>query len=125
MSTKPGDTPIDVTWEDQKRICVFSRLHKKIQHLKSKHQRLADDLDKLEDASTEVMICDEVKYVFGEAFVDLPSDDVVELLESDKSRLSAEREEVEKELGQLEAALSDLKAQLYAKFGSQIYLEDK
>lgn len=125
MTAKPIDAPIEVTWEDQKRICAFSRLHKKIQHLKSKEQRIVADLGKLEDAETEVMICDEVKYVFGEAFVNLSSDEVAPLLEGEKERLTAEQEQLKKELETLEAAIGDLKAQLYAKFGNQIYLEDK
>lgn len=125
MTAKTNEVPIDVTWEDQQRICTFSRLHKKIQHLKSRQHRMSDDLEKLEDASTEVMICDEVKYVFGEAFVDLPSDEAGDLLEQEKERVLGEKEKVDKELESLEAALTALKAQLYAKFGSQIYLEDK
>lgn len=125
MTAKTNEVPIDVTWEDQQRICTFSRLYKKIKHLKAKQQRISDDLDKIEDASTEVMICDEVKYVFGEAFVDLPSDEAEELLSQQKDRLTGEQEELNKELATLDVALSHLKALLYAKFGSQIYLEEK
>lgn len=125
MSVKPPETPVDVTWEDQKRICAFSRLHKKYQHTKSKQQRIVVDLEKLDDAEQEVMICDEVKYVFGEAFVDVSSDEVATLLDEAKAQLKGENDEFTKELETLEHALQEIKTQLYAKFGSQIYLEDK
>ncbi|KAK7200369.1 Prefoldin subunit [Novymonas esmeraldas] len=122
---KKSDVPIDVTWEDQRNICIFSRLHRRVQTLTRRLKLLADDVEKLDDASTEAMICDEVKYVFGEAFVDVECDEAVDLLDAEKQRLEAEKAEAEAELRGLEAALTELKAQLYAKFGSQIYLEEK
>lgn len=122
---KKSDTPVDVTWEDQRSICIFSRLHRRAQHLQRRTKVLADDIEKLDDASTEVMICDEVKYVFGEAFVDVGCDTAVELLDAEKDRITQEKADVEAELHEVEGALGELKAQLYAKFGSQIYLEDK
>lgn len=124
-TAKTNDVPIDVTWEDQRNICVFSRLHRRVQTLNRRLKLLSDDIEKLDDASTEVMICDQVKYVFGEAFVDVECDDAVELLDAEKTRMEQEKAEVDAELKELAAALNDLKAQLYAKFGSQIYLEEK
>eukprot|EP00796_Vickermania_ingenoplastis_P003840 gene3840-2720_t len=124
-NTKKEDVDINVTWEDQQKICMFSRLYKKLQHLKGKHQRLLDDVEKLDDAVSEVMICSEVKYVFGEAFVDLPADEAGDLLEEAKSELEQQKEEVETEMSALEAALGELKPALYAKFGDQINLEDQ
>ncbi|KAG5502815.1 hypothetical protein JKF63_04583 [Porcisia hertigi] len=120
-----NDVPIDVTWEDQRNICIFSRLHRRVQTLNQRLKLLSGDIEKLDDASTEVMICDEVKYVFGEAFVDVECDQAVDLLDAEKQRVEAEKEEVESELKDLDVALTELKAQLYAKFGSQIYLEEK
>ncbi|KAG5500151.1 hypothetical protein JIQ42_04486 [Leishmania sp. Namibia] len=120
-----NDVPVDVTWEDQRNICIFSRLHRRVQTLNRRLRLLRDDIEKLDDASTEVMICDDVKYVFGEAFVDVECDQAVDLLDAEKRRMESEKEEVEAELKDLDAALRELKAQLYAKFGSQIYLEEK
>ncbi|CAG9575095.1 conserved hypothetical protein [Leishmania major strain Friedlin] len=122
---KKNDVPIDVTWEDQRNICVFSRLHRRAQTLNRRLKLLRDDIEKLDDASTEAMICDEVKYVFGEAFVDVECDQAVDLLDEEKQRIESEKEEVEAELKDLDVTLTELKAQLYAKFGSQIYLEEK
>lgn len=125
VAAKKTDVPIDVTWEDQRNICIFSRLHRRVQALNRRLKLLGDDIEKLDDASTEVMICDEVKYVFGEAFVDVECDNAVDLLDAEKQRMEGEKEEVEAELRELAGALNDLKALLYAKFGSQIYLEEK
>ncbi|CCW63412.1 unnamed protein product [Phytomonas sp. EM1] len=125
MASVKDEVSIDVAWEDQQRICTFSRLHRRIQHLQTRLKLLSDDIEKLDDAGTEVMICDSVKYVFGEAFVDLDPDRATELLEDEKTTLEKEKEGVEEELKELQSALGELKAQLYAKFGSQIYLEDK
>ncbi|CAJ1026381.1 Prefoldin subunit, putative [Leishmania lindenbergi] len=124
-TAKKNDVPVDVTWEDQQNICIFSRLHRRVQALNRRLKLLTDDIEKLDDAGTEVMICDEVKYVFGEAFVDVECDQAVDLLDAEKQRIESEKEEVEAELKDLHVALGELKAQLYAKFGSQIYLEEK
>lgn len=122
---KKDEVPIDVTWEDQRSICTFSRLHRRVQLLLKRQKTLDDDIEKIDDAATEVMISDDVMYVFGEAFVGIDSDKSLELLEAERNRLAEQKSDVDTELKELEEVLGQLKAQLYAKFGSQIYLDDK
>ncbi|CCW70896.1 unnamed protein product [Phytomonas sp. Hart1] len=125
MANVKDEISIDVAWEDQQRICTFSRLHRRIQHLQTRLKLLTDDIEKFEDASTEVMICDSVKYVLGESFVDMDPDRASDLLQEEKTTLEKDKEGAEEELKELQSALGELKAQLYAKFGTQIYLEDQ
>ncbi|CAD2217219.1 hypothetical protein AGDE_03235 [Angomonas deanei] len=124
---KKDDVPVDVSLEDQLKICTFSRFYKRVNYLKQLSQLLADDIEKLDDAATEVMISaeDEVKYVFGESFVAVSNDTITELLEKEKETLEEEKAQVEKELASRQEELASLKAVLYAKFGNQIYLDDQ
>ncbi|EPY30422.1 hypothetical protein STCU_04074 [Strigomonas culicis] len=123
---KPGEVPVDVSLEDQRRICAFSRLHKRVFYLTSLQKLLRDDIEKLDDAITEVMISEEgeVLYVFGESFVKLEDNDAVSThLEEEKAVLEGDLAKVDEELASRKAEQGTLKAELYAKFGSQIYLE--
>lgn len=144
---KDGVVPVDVTWQDQQRICTFSRVHRRLQHLLKRRKAIDDDLEKIDDASTEIMVVDDalmeesaleghdniddaatmsrIKFVFGEAFVDVDADRCGELLDDEKDKLAEDRATIAVEIAELESALEELKVQLKAKFGNQIYLEDK
>ena len=59
----------------------------------------------------------------GEVFVHLSNTDTLERLAAAKSSLQAEMAEVERRCSDHKQTLSDLKVQLYAKFGNNINLE--
>lgn len=125
MASKKDTVPIDVTWVDQQNICLFSRLHRQLLHLRRRESTLTADLEKVDDAATEALISDSAQYVFGECFIAVDPDECGELLEEERGRLAEELAGVQAELAALGAAMEKLKAELYAKFGSQIYLEDQ
>lgn len=125
MASKQEQTPIDVSWEDQRNLCTFGRMNRRFQELDVEIRRRNADIEKLSDAADEILIADDVKYVFGEAFVTLDSDDVGELIESKKNTIESELKALGDEKAALEKAMNQLKSLLYAKFGSQVYLENE
>lgn len=123
MASKRDQTPIDVTWEDQRGLCTFGRMNRRFQELDVEIRRRVNDVEKLTDAADEIIIADDVKYVFGEAFVTLNCDDVAALIDSKKSVIEGELSALQSEKQELEKSMNALKSVLYAKFGSQVYLE--
>ena len=125
MASKKDTQAIDVTWDDQRNICTFGRIHNRYTMLMDMIARKKTDVDALDDACDEVMIADDVKVVFGESFAHLDADQASTVLEAKKALAQQELEELNAEKEKLDAAMKGLKAQLYAKFGSQIYLENE
>jgi len=118
-------TAIDVTWNDQRNICTFGRMHRRFNDLVGEIKRKTDDIEKMNDAGDEILIADEIKHVFGESFIAVDSDTAEKYLASKKAVLEGELALLKKEQSELEQGMKGLKAQLYAKFGNQIYLEDE
>ena len=87
-------------------------------------QKYCEDL---EDASSELMLCDEeqVKYSFGWVFVHMDTDGADTRLESATEEAREEITQLEGEIGDVRKNMDELKGVLYAKFGSAINLEEE
>jgi len=85
------------------------------------------DLQNLEDASDDLLMVDDesapIPFVVGEVFVNLNIEVAKEKLEEAKNKIKRDVENIEAECVNIKAIMSDLKTQLYAKFGSSINLE--
>eukprot|EP00993_Chasmostoma_nieuportense_P006475 NODE_7104_length_466_cov_12.796460_g6938_i0.p1 GENE.NODE_7104_length_466_cov_12.796460_g6938_i0~~NODE_7104_length_466_cov_12.796460_g6938_i0.p1 ORF type:complete len:130 (-),score=54.29 NODE_7104_length_466_cov_12.796460_g6938_i0:23-412(-) len=127
MSTvaKEDEVEVDVTWEDQKMICTFGRLNQRMQEIEAELKEKQEDIEKINDASTEIYIADDTQYVMGETFISMGVDAIEELLEREKSTLQSTSEELTAERVDIEQQMKGMKAQLYAKFGKAIYLENE
>jgi len=79
------------------------------------------------DAVNELVICSlpwqKLSNQIGEVFVHLSQADTVERLTVAKSSVQAEMADLEQRCADYRQTLSDLKVQLYAKFGNNINLE--
>jgi prefoldin subunit 4 len=64
-----------------------------------------------------------LSYHIGEVFFHLDGNQTQEMLESAKTTLQKEMETLKTEAKDIERLLSELKVQLYAKFGTSINLE--
>ena len=64
-----------------------------------------------------------LSYHIGEVFFHLDGDQTQEMLESAKTSLQKEMDTLKTEARDIERVLSELKVQLYAKFGTSINLE--
>ncbi|KAH6662050.1 Prefoldin subunit-domain-containing protein [Halenospora varia] len=123
---KAAGDEVEVRREDQDKINRFSRLHQREivieDELKAKHKEKED----LEDVSNELELVDEdekIPYKIGDGFVSLPLSEV-------QQRLTATTEQIEEEVTALEEKLTtireeqtQLKVELYARFGRSINLE--
>jgi prefoldin subunit 4 len=125
MASKKDTNPIDVQKDDQNNICTFSRQHRRFTQLQKMIVAKKKNIQDISDATDEVFISDEIRFVFGETFVTVDATGAEELLGERAKREKGELADLEAELKQLEEDMKARKAQLYAKFGSQIYLENE
>ncbi len=125
MTSKAGDS-IDIKLEDQQKINAFSKLHLKQKELNIQLAKLDEDRKKLEDCLEELELTDleAVDFQFAECFVLTGTDKAKEITEgriadinSNIAKKSAARADIKKNIDQL-------KAELYAKFGNNINLEE-
>ncbi|XP_043945974.1 prefoldin subunit 4 [Protopterus annectens] len=124
---KKAAEDVNVTFEDQRKINTFARNTSRITELKEEIEIKKKQLQNLEDASDDIMLmeddCMRVPYKIGDVFISHSQDETQEMLEAAKETLQAEIKTLELRVETIQKILSDLKVQLYAKFGSNINLE--
>ncbi|KAH8751184.1 Prefoldin subunit-domain-containing protein [Hyaloscypha finlandica] len=121
-----GSDEIEVRREDQDKINKFSRLHQREigleDELKVKHKEKED----LDDISTELELADEddkIPYRIGDSFISLPLPEVQEMLSANTTKIEEEVSVLEGKLATVREEMSELKVELYARFGRSINLE--
>ncbi|XP_041059734.1 prefoldin subunit 4 [Carcharodon carcharias] len=118
---------VNVTFEDQQKINKFARNNNRLIELKEEIELKKKQLQNLEDASDDIMMLDEdavlVPYQIGEVFISHSQDETQEMLEAAKQSLQGEIQALQTRVETIQQVLSDLKVQLYAKFGNNINLE--
>lgn len=120
------NTATEVSWEDQQKINAFSALigvrDEKSDFLKA----IKEEKEYLDDLALEIELLDEdekVQHKIGDIFVFLEVQKAVEKVEEENRALSIKIEHAESVVDELDGRLKSLKAELYAKFGSNINLE--
>ncbi|XP_051887366.1 prefoldin subunit 4 [Pristis pectinata] len=118
---------VNVTFEDQQKINKFARNNNRLIELREEIELKKKQLQNLEDASDDIMMLDEdavlVPYQIGEVFISHSQDETQEMLEAAKQSLQDEIQALQSRVEAIQQVLSDLKVQLYAKFGNNINLE--
>jgi len=121
-----GGDEVEVRREDQDKINKFSRLHQREialeEELKSKHKEKED----LDDISNELELADEddkIPYKIGDSFISLPLPEVQEMLTTSTNKIEEDVTAVEGKLSTIREEMSQLKVELYARFGRSINLE--
>nr|CAG4642207.1 EOG090X0JBP [Eurycercus lamellatus] len=118
---------IHITLEDQQKINRFARHNAKWEELRDDLKNKQRDLQNLEDASDDLLLVEDeslpIPFVVGEVFVHLNIEETREKLEEAKNKVKRDIEGIETECSNIKATMSDLKTQLYAKFGTSINLE--
>ncbi|XP_066590451.1 prefoldin subunit 4 [Prorops nasuta] len=120
------DSDVHISYEDQQKINKFARQNAKMEDYKQELKIKENELKSLEDACDELALADDdvtVPYRYGEVFVYQDLEKTQNCLEDAKKRKKAEIKSLECKCTDLKAMMSDLKTQLYAKFGSHINLE--
>ncbi|CCK70815.1 tubulin-binding prefolding complex subunit GIM3 KNAG_0F01470 [Huiozyma naganishii CBS 8797] len=117
---------VQVQYEDQMRINEFSKLIMRKDKLDADLARERTEKEYLDDVSLELELVDEdelVQYKLGEVFVFWKQSKVLEQLERDAEELDSRIAVLEQTDGELQDRMTELKTQLYAKFGDNINLE--
>jgi prefoldin subunit 4 len=125
LSSK-SDNEVHVTYEDQQKINLFARTNARLQDLREELETKKKGVQNLEDCETDIMMMDEEDHFpnqIGEVFVHLSHAETLERLASMKAAVQDEMKELERRCGDHRQTLSDLKVQLYSKFGNNINLE--
>ncbi|XP_060676647.1 prefoldin subunit 4-like [Hemiscyllium ocellatum] len=111
---------VNAAFEDEQKINMFARNNNRLIEFKEEIELRKEWLKNPEDASDNRMMLDEdivpVLYQIGKAFISHSQDVIPEMLEAVKQALQTHMELIQQ-------VLSDLKVQLYAKFGNNINLE--
>ncbi|XP_009991444.1 PREDICTED: prefoldin subunit 4 [Tauraco erythrolophus] len=119
---------VNVTFEDQQKINKFARNTSRITELKEEIEVKKKQLQNLEDACDDIMMLDDgdlilIPYQIGDVFISHSQEETQEMLEEAKKSLQKEIDALESRVESIQRVLSDLKVQLYAKFGNNINLE--
>ncbi|KAI1084653.1 prefoldin subunit 4 [Whalleya microplaca] len=117
---------VEVRREDQERINKFSRLHQRELNLEEELKTKSKEKEELDDITMELELADEddkIPYKIGDAFFHLPLPQAQEMLEASNSRIDEDVSVLEDKLGTLREEMTQLKVELYARFGRSINLE--
>ncbi|XP_018090435.1 prefoldin subunit 4 [Xenopus laevis] len=117
---------VNVTLEDQQKINIFARNTNRATELKDEIEVKKKQLQNLEDACEEIMMLEDsllVPYQIGDVFISHSQEETQEMLEAAKKQMEEEIECLQSRVESIHQVLSDLKVQLYAKFGNNINLE--
>ncbi|XP_071824153.1 prefoldin subunit 4-like isoform X2 [Apostichopus japonicus] len=117
---------VNITFEDQQKINKFATNTNKLTEVEDEIQSKKKQLQNLQDAADELELADEdeaVPYRVGEVFVYQTSEEALKLVEQTKQSLEGDISLLNKDADAIKEILSQLKVQLYAKFGNNINLE--
>ncbi|KAJ3712782.1 Prefoldin subunit 4 [Lentinula guzmanii] len=122
-----NDDSTEVTWEDQQKINLFSKLNTRMKGFEAKMEAAKQEKEALDDLSTELELADDtesVLYRIGETYLHMPLHRALERLEQDQADLDARFSKLLQSSQQCETEMKQLKVALYAKFGSAINLDE-
>ncbi|XP_056130062.1 prefoldin subunit 4 [Lampris incognitus] len=118
---------VNVTFEDQQKINKFARSTNRMTELREEIEAKKKSLQNIQDSSDDLMMIDDdslmIPYQVGEVFISHTQEETQEMLEAAKEALEHEIRDLEEKVSAIQQVLSDLKVQLYAKFGNNINLE--
>jgi len=126
MLTAQQEVDVEVTPADQMNINEFGRLNARMYEARAESASYKARLEKLDDASTELMMCsgDDVSLLLGDAFLLTSEEDATKYCEDQVEKLQVTVDKLEGEMGEIGERQGELKKLLYGRFGSSINLEE-
>ena len=124
------DVEVHVEYADQQNINKFARNNAKLTELKEEMEGKRKELTALSDAREaldELAILSDVSaapVLVGETFLIEPTESIFSSLDSRKTKIEKEMEDIQQRIQTIQGLLSDLKVSLYGKFGKSINLEN-
>lgn len=125
LLAKEDENDNEVRREDQENINKFARLNARLTDVRSELKGLKKELERLDDASTELMMGsgDSVMLLLGEAFFESSEEEATEHCEALVEKLQSMVDDLEAEEKSILEEQTGLKAVLYGRFGKSINLE--
>ncbi|XP_064081152.1 prefoldin subunit 4-like [Macrobrachium nipponense] len=121
------DTDIHITYDDQQKINKFARCNARHGDIKDELKLKENDLQNLQDAEDEMMIAldseEKVPFMIGEVFMMKSQEEAQEAIASQREGLQEEISNLNSRASELMDTMTQLKADLYGKFGNNINLE--
>ncbi|CAK7237457.1 hypothetical protein SCUCBS95973_009966 [Sporothrix curviconia] len=117
---------VEVRREDQAKINKFSRLHQRELNLEEQLKALNKEKEEMDDISTELELVDEddkVPYKIGDAFFQVKATKALKMVEVSSSKMEKEIGLLEDKMRSVREDMTQLKVDLYARFGRSINLE--
>lgn len=115
-----------IQYASYKIICLIDIFQTKQNLLLLFYEQQQQSLERLDDASTELMMGsdgDNVMLLIGESFFDTSEEDATEYCEAEVERMSGELEILDGEESTILERQAELKKLLYGRFGKSIQLE--
>jgi chaperonin cofactor prefoldin len=128
MLAKEDEVDVEVRKVDQDKINEFGRLSHRLTELRDEIAAINKNLTSYEDAEEEVMLVEDedeaLKLTFGDCFLDVEGDDVEAEIQRLTEVANSQKEVFESEMEKIAERQSELKADLYGRFGKTINLEE-
>ncbi|XP_045121136.1 prefoldin subunit 4-like isoform X2 [Portunus trituberculatus] len=121
------DSDVHITYEDQQKINRFARCNARHGDIKEELKIKENDLQNLQDAEDEMMIAldsdEKVPFMVGEVFIMKSQEESQEAIGAQRETLQEEISALNGRSSELQDTMTQLKGDLYAKFGNNINLE--
>ncbi|KAK8376793.1 hypothetical protein O3P69_010009 [Scylla paramamosain] len=121
------DSDVHITYEDQQKINRFARCNARHGDIKEELKIKENDLQNLQDAEDEMMIAldsdEKVPFMVGEVFIMKSQEEAQEAIGAQRETLQEEISGLNSRSSELQDTMTQLKGDLYAKFGNNINLE--
>ena len=122
-----NDEDVHIKYEDQSKINKFAINNTKLHEFQEDLAEKKKLLQNINEAIDELVILDSTEIIpfqHGEVFSHLSVEDANTELERSKELIEVEIKSLEDKVSSIKRLLSELKTQLYAKFGNKINLEE-
>ncbi|ROV97435.1 hypothetical protein VMCG_06852 [Cytospora schulzeri] len=117
---------VEVRKEDQDKINRFSRLHQRELKYEEGLKLKNKEKEELDDITMELELADEddkIPYKIGDSFFHVTVSQAQEMLEGSTTKIDEEVSQLEEKLSTAREEMTQLKVELYARFGRSINLE--
>lgn len=121
------DDDVHIKYEDQSKINKFAINNTKLHEFQDDLAEKKKQLQNINEAIEELVLFDDTEMIpfqYGEVFTHLSVQDANSELEKAKSDIEKEISNLDEKVSSTKKLLTELKTQLYAKFGSKINLEE-
>ncbi|KAK2610204.1 hypothetical protein N8I77_003654 [Diaporthe amygdali] len=117
---------VEVRREDQDKINKFSRLHQRELKYEEELKVKSKEKEELDDITMELELADEddkIPYKIGDSFFHVTVSQAQGMLEASTARIEEDVSQLEDKLSTAREEMTQLKVELYARFGRSINLE--